>query len=764
LKDYLGANDGMLRDLNFYEKSKFIRIEVVMKRTSLVCCALTLLLTSLGAARSANAVGLLGFGSPPTTFTNSAGAVITVPGLPAWFQDQNGVAVRPCLDAVPCALVARAPGSLGLLDPGFNPALPLAYPSNFPDEAFYFGAVATFPVGTSTAQISMTQEFIFLDNPDPALGKPTFPGAPVAVPAPFQRLRFAYTFNGLGGAGVPPPAAVAPGTSFKLTTPWGDTTFNLQDALNNPATNTKCERALAVADTRCLFTRDTFANTLPAPPDFAPALAGAILPTDFGGSPMSTFLQDPAAVPGFLGSAAAAPLSFTGAPTGRANLFSVTDPMGNTASTTALKSLTGKKFGMDVAPLAFDFGAAVPVTTPVTTSPATTITVTNPDTVSALTLGTLALSGTNPADFTITADTCSTVTLPAAPAGAPPSTCTFAVAFAPKRLAPAPEAPIRTAMVSIQGTFAGAAAPPRLAALSGTALLVPRITVTDSIAPTTDQQVSFGGVLVGASADATITTTNTGSADLAIGQIASADPLATPFSILNDACSGKTIAPDATCTLTLRFAPTASATASDTFDIPGTGLPTVTVSVNGTGGTSITTNGTVNNPPANPVLVSPTNGQTGLPSTMTFTWKKSADPDSDVVKYHFSYSTDQNFTGAQTVDVASAKAAGLLFASLGSMSGGIILFGFISGSGMKRSRKLLFVIPVLLLTGALFTACGSGGGTPGTTALPPGSTAADLASTTVTGLAANTTYYWRVVADDGKGGLASSETFSFKTQ
>jgi hypothetical protein len=736
-----------------------------MKRSSLICCALALLLMSLGTAPSADAIGLLGFGSPPTTFTNSAGAVVTVPGLPAWFQDQNGVAVQPCLDAVPCALVARAPGALGLLDPGFNPALPLVYPTNFPDEAFYFAAAATLKVGPGPvqfdAQFTVTQEFIFLDNPDPALGKPTYPGAPVAVPAPFQRLRFAYTFNGLGGAGVPPPAAVAPGTSFKLTTPWGDTTFNLQDALNNPATNTKCERALAVADTRCLFTRDTFANTLLVPPDFAPALAGAILPTDFGGNPMSTFLQDPAAVPAFLGSAAAAPLSFTGAPGGRANLFSVTDPMGNTASTIALKSLTGKKFGMDIAPLAFDFGAALPVTTPVTTSPAMTITVTNPDTIRALTLGTLAITGANPADFTITADTCSTVTLPAAPAGAPPSTCTFTVAFAPKRLAPAPEVPIRTAMVNIQGTFAGAAAPPRLAALSGTALLVPRITVTDSIAPTTDQQVPFGGVLVGASADATITATNTGSADLVIGQIASADPLAAPFSILNDTCSGKTIAPVATCTLTIRFAPTASAQASDSFDIPSVGLPTVTVSVNGTGGTSITTNGTVNNPPANPVLVSPTNGQTGVPSTMTFTWKKSADPDGDVVKYHFSYSTDQNFTGAQTVEVASAKAAGLLFSGLGSICGGIIMFGFISGSGMKRSRKLLLVIPVLLLTGALFTACGSGGGTP---APPPGTAAADLASTTVTGLAANTTYYWKVAADDGKGGLASSETFSFKTQ
>src|SRR6185369_11284731 len=98
----------------------------------------------------------------------------------------------------------------------------------------------------------------------------------------------------------------------------------------------------------------------------------------------------------------------------------------------------------------------------VTTSPATTITVTNPDTVRALTLGTLTLTGTNPADFTITADTCSTATLPAA-TGAP-STCTVTIDFAPKRLASAPEVAIRTtmvnipAMVNIPGTVAGVAA------------------------------------------------------------------------------------------------------------------------------------------------------------------------------------------------------------------------------------------------------------------------------------------------------------------
>jgi hypothetical protein len=284
-------------------------------------------------------------------------------------------------------------------------------------------------------------------------------------------------------------------------------------------------------------------------------------------------------------------------------------------------------------------------------------------------------------------------------------------------------------------------------------------------------------VTVGGSADATITVTNTGTANLIIGTVASVDSLAAPFSFLSNSCSGATVVPAATCLLTVHFAPTAAGAVSDSFDIPSTGLPTVTVSLNGSGGIVTTApgttpvtppgtpTGTVNNPPTNPVLVSPTDAQAGLGKSVQFIWKKSADPDGDVVKYHFMYSTDPNFVGATTVDVASAKTAGLLFAGLGSMGGGIILFGFVAGNGSLRSRKLLLAIPLLLM-GALFTACGGGGGggTSDATTLPPGTVAADEATTTVNNLAASTTYYWKVVADDGKGGLASSNTFSFKTQ
>jgi hypothetical protein len=113
----------------------------------------------------------------------------------------------------------------------------------------------------------------------------------------------------------------------------------------------------------------------------------------------------------------------------------------------------------------------------------------------------------------------------------------------------------------------------------------PDIAVTDSVAPGNDLDVPFGSVTVGTSADQTVTVTNAGTDNLLIGTVASADPLPAPFSILNDTCSSQTLAPSASCTITVRFAPNATSSLSDTFDIPSNDPDEdpVTVSVSGTG-------------------------------------------------------------------------------------------------------------------------------------------------------------------------------------
>jgi hypothetical protein len=65
-----------------------------------------------------------------------------------------------------------------------------------------------------------------------------------------------------------------------------------------------------------------------------------------------------------------------------------------------------------------------------------------------------------------------------------------------------------------------------------------------------------------------VTVANSGDAALDIYTIATADPLAAPFSIALDGCSGQTLAPGGSCTLTVRFAPAGEGAFSDSFDIP----------------------------------------------------------------------------------------------------------------------------------------------------------------------------------------------------
>ncbi len=279
-----------------------------------------------------------------------------------------------------------------------------------------------------------------------------------------------------------------------------------------------------------------------------------------------------------------------------------------------------------------------------------------------------------------------------------------------------------------------------------TAPSAPQIVIIDSVAPTNDLQIPFGTVTNGVTSDQTVTVSNSGNTSLVIGTIASANPLAVPFSITTDNCSGKTIVPAGTCSLTVRFAPVSSGTYSDSFDIPSNDptTPSATVSVSGTG----------NNPPTAPSLVSPANGQTGVGTTATLQWTPSTDPDGDVITYQLYYCTNSAFTACTPVNVAFRGTIGIYFAG-----SGLLFVGFVMTRG-GRGRKFLFMLMIVMLltTGAFIVSCGSGSGGSST----------PVTNTNVThqvsGLNSATTYYWKVIADDGKGGLSSSGTWSFSTQ
>jgi hypothetical protein len=281
----------------------------------------------------------------------------------------------------------------------------------------------------------------------------------------------------------------------------------------------------------------------------------------------------------------------------------------------------------------------------------------------------------------------------------------------------------------------------------------PDISVTDSVAPGNDSQIPFGNRTEGTTADQTVTVTNNGSANLVIGTIAGADPLGAPFSITADTCSGMTLAPSAVCTVTVRFAPVSPGAFNDSFDVPSNDPDTasVTLAVNGTG-----LPGAVNNAPGAPTLVYPADGQTGLGSTVRFRWKRSTDPDNDPITYHLYACTDPNFTNCDPVDTASNKAGRPYLAGIG-MFGGLGMIGVVFG-GSRRGRKALHlaIVVVLLFTGLTLASCG------GNDDNPP-AFLADEVTYAESGLTSGVTYYWKVAADDGKGGTAESAVRSFRT-
>jgi hypothetical protein len=168
------------------------------------------------------------------------------------------------------------------------------------------------------------------------------------------------------------------------------------------------------------------------------------------------------------------------------------------------------------------------------TSPAQTVTVTNTGTA-PLTLSTLAIEGANPADYALSANTCSGATIPAA------GTCTVGVSFTPSMIG------ARAATIAFTSN---AATSPHSIALSGTGM-APIILIS----PTT---LAFGEVGVGTtSAAQTVTVSNGGNAPLVLGAVAVTGTDLGEFQVGTDTCSGASIPAAASCTIQVSFAPTA---------------------------------------------------------------------------------------------------------------------------------------------------------------------------------------------------------------
>ena len=248
--------------------------------------------------------------------------------------------------------------------------------------------------------------------------------------------------------------------------------------------------------------------------------------------------------------------------------------------------------GADVAcvtstPVMLDFGMVGVGTS----AAANTVTITNVS--SMFSTGTLLVTrtGSNAADFPITADTCGGAML------APGATCTFDVTFTP--LAPG----ARSATVSVAGTCTDTAT----TSLTGTAVAP----ATLALAPPTKD---FGSVSAGATGGAaTFTLTNTG--DLPTSAVTAA--ISSEFEIVSDTCSGSALAAHGSCTIDARFAPTSIGNKPGTLTLMASTGGQASSMLFGTGTTS--SNYFVMNP-MNLVFPATTVGAATSAMTINVTW------------------------------------------------------------------------------------------------------------------------------------------------
>lgn len=400
-------------------------------------------------------------------------------------------------------------------------------------EAFWWHSSAelTSPRNGSRIQLFLAVEAAFGGGaPDGCL-----PGACDEIS--FSRIRFA----------APSPGALVAGATYTVTHPFGTDTFKARADGTVP-------RSAGTKDIGCF-------PVFPAKCDFGLAMTSRVGP----------FLRwDPAVAPaapaGFIGDALT-PHKVIGSPTGN-NVFKVEGPglpVGGLVSD--LFTVQGKvspPVGPPAPRVTFVPGSQVFGTQKVnTTGAAKTITVNNSGTAD-LSISAVGLTGADAAQFAIASNGCAAPTVLA-----PGAACSVDVTFRPTSTG------AKSASLTVTDNAAGS---PHSAALTGTGA-APQIAVSPA-------SLSFGNQRVFTfSNPQTVTVSNPGAVDLVISGATITGTNPGDFTIQTETCAPwpRTLAPGASCTLSIVFRPQALLGRSANLNIASDAGATKVVPMTGNG-------------------------------------------------------------------------------------------------------------------------------------------------------------------------------------
>ncbi len=162
-------------------------------------------------------------------------------------------------------------------------------------------------------------------------------------------------------------------------------------------------------------------------------------------------------------------------------------------------------------------------------------------------------------------------------------------------------------------------------------------------------------------------------------------------------------------------------------------------------------------------LSEPANGAIDMPTTLTLKWEIPTDTPGDSITYKLHIGTDPGLEDVTPIIVAAASTNNNTAMAMRYSLGMFGLLGIIAVGGLSKTGKRtgLLIIPIIMMTGVILTSCGSIGTGHGNGNQEP-DVSKGYKSYKVT-LQPNTTYYWKVVADNNKESVVESDIFSFKT-
>ena len=276
--------------------------------------------------------------------------------------------------------------------------------------------------------------------------------------------------------------------------------------------------------------------------------------------------------------------------------------------------------------------------------------------------------------------------------------------------------------------------------------------------------VSFMNTHIGKTSTKSITVWNDGTANLVITSVSGP---ANEFSIASEDCTTNSpIDPSGAETCTIDIMYTAPGTPGgvhfSTLQIQSDDPDENPVVVNLSGSAMVMGD---NTPPTRPVLISPLNGAAMSTLAPLFTYNDAEDvdictapgvpsgcDDTQTLTNTLYLASDPGFQNL-LAPVANLNSSNVSYAMLlGNPVFMIALFGLVAIGVFLRRKKIALIIIAVMFTGLLLAACGNhksddtGGEGSGAVQAQAGKT-----------------YYWKVIADDGQGGTAESETWSFTT-